>query len=67
MVGAFHILHGLVIVAAGRSTRKVGDLVLHVHILALQQYIDNFSQLQIPGAEPTGVAALMLGLGLHPE
>jgi hypothetical protein len=67
MVGALHIFHGLVIVTAGWSAGEVGDLVFHVHFLALQQNIDNLSQLEIPGAKPAQIAILVLGLGLHPE
>jgi hypothetical protein len=61
-----HILHSLIIVTGG-SARQVGDLVLHIDFLALQQDIDNLSKLQITRAEPAQVTVLMLRLGLHPE
>jgi hypothetical protein len=67
MVGAFHVLHGLIVITARWSARKIGDLVLYINILALQQNIDDFSKLQVAGAEPARVAVLMLGVRLHPE
>lgn len=67
MIGAFHVLHGLIVITARRPAGKIGDLVLYVNLLALQQNIDNFSKLQVTGTEPTWVAVLVLGLGLHPE
>lgn len=48
-----HILHGLVIVTRG-SARQVGDLVLHIDFLALQQDIDNLSKLQVTGLNQLG-------------
>jgi hypothetical protein len=67
MVCSFHILHGLVIIAARWPPGKVGDLVLNIHILPLQQNINNLTQFQIPRAEPARVTTLMLGLRLQPE
>lgn len=67
MIRALHVLHSLIIVAAGWSRGKVGDLVLHVHFVALQQNIDNLAQLQVTRAKPARVSPLVLGLRLHPE
>lgn len=45
MVGAFHIFHGLIVITAGGPTGKIGELVLYINILTLQQNIDNFPKL----------------------
>jgi hypothetical protein len=68
MVDTFHILHCLVIVViVGRSEGKVGNLVLNINFLTLQQNIDNLAELQVAGAEPAWITIGVLALGLHPE
>jgi hypothetical protein len=67
MIGAFHVLHGLIVITARGPTGKIGNFLLYINLFTLQQDIDNFSKLQVTGAEPAWVAVLMLGPGLHPE
>jgi hypothetical protein len=71
---ALNILHGLIVVA-GRGLLIVivtaathgGELSVHIHLLALQQLINDLSDLEVSGAEPRGVAGAALGLRLQPE
>ena len=67
VIGASDALHNLVIVAAEWLVGEVSDLMLHVHLLAFQQKIDNLSQPHISRAKPSQVAIFVLGLGMHPE
>ena len=66
MISAFHILHGLVFVGARTASPsgEVGNRLLDVNLLSLQQSVDYLSQLKVSRTEPAGIPPLVLALGL---
>lgn len=69
MIGALHILHSLVVIGAWTASAswEVGNRLLDVNLLSLQQSIDDLSQSKVSRAEPAGVPPFVLALGLQPE
>jgi hypothetical protein len=67
-IDTLHVLHGLVIIIiTGVSSGKVGNFMVDINFLALQQNIDNLSELQVARTEPVLFTVRVFTLGLHPE
>jgi hypothetical protein len=56
----FYILHSLVVVIILTVRFNLSYLVLYINILALQQVVDDLSNLEIPRAKPARVAVSCL-------
>lgn len=73
VAGALNILHSLIIIATTIVVVVVaivaysGKLSVHIHLFALQEPVNNITNLPVPRAEPGGIARAALRLRLQPE